>query len=309
MTNNYRIFSKHYNNNNKESVHYASTPTLFYPQQLHQQQQRVNHQKFHQQTFHHQQYKSTLYLHPSDNSVNSSEVSDLDLDESAAGQLRLSFAELKTTESALKGHKSRIFVCKCLANLYTCPKVSPSSASAINNSTCCKKNNSSISNTATNWRLKFTGIPVLLHDLGNTRQRNKRQIQIFLVEKGTGFVLWKDVIDHLTKYQISQDTLFHTMHLSTDHSRRIGLSFDAVDEAGEFHQRLVQLTSVPANISLSGPSTRTMDPLQVAIIEEANRYDYFKKVLFTTFIGKSARNLQKFAHFHWLSRIKFRLNQ
>lgn len=108
------------------------------------------------------------------------------------------------------------------------------------------------------WSLKFTGIPVLIHDLGNTKSRNKRQIQLCLVEKGSGFVLWKDVIDHLTKYQVSNDYLFHTMHLSNDHSKKIGLSFDASLEAREFHDWLNILTSDPANISLRGPSNQVI---------------------------------------------------
>ena len=150
------------------------------------------------------------------------------------------------------GHKSRIFVCKCLANLYTCPKLDLKS---------------DLENVK--WTLKFTGIPVLILDLGNTKSRLKRQIQICLVEKGTGFVLWKDVIDHLTKYQVSQDCLFHTMHLSLDHSQKIGLSFDSEVEAQEFYDTLNMLTSDPANISLSGPYR--VDPLRAALIEEAKR--------------------------------------
>ena len=90
-----------------------------------------------------------------------------------------------------------------------------------------------------------------------------------LVEKGSGFVLWKDVIDHLTKYQVSADYLFHTMHLSTDHSQKIGLSFDASPEAREFYEWVNVLTSDPANISLSGPYR--MDPVKAAIIDEAKR--------------------------------------
>jgi hypothetical protein len=76
--------------------------------------------------------------------------------------------------------------------------------------------------------------------------------QILLVEKGTGFALWKDVIDNLSKYT-SQDTLFHVMHLSTDHLCRVGFSFDDADGAKEFFGQVQALTSDPANIALSGP--------------------------------------------------------
>ena len=63
------------------------------------------------------------------------------------------------------------------------------------------------------------GIPVLLLDTGTTKSRLKRQIQLLLVEKGTTFTLWKDVIDNLSKYTC-QDDMFHVFHLSTDHLSR-----------------------------------------------------------------------------------------
>ena len=91
-----------------------------------------------------------------------------------------------------------------------------------------------------------------MQDPGNTKSRTKRQIQLVLVEKGTGFILWSDVIDNLSKYT-RQGGPFHTMHLSSDHSSRIGFSFDDSEAADEFHQHLLRLTSDPLNIALSGP--------------------------------------------------------
>ena len=93
---------------------------------------------------------------------------------------------------------------------------------------------------------------MFLQDPGNTKSRTKRQIQLVLVEKGTGFILWSDVVDNLTKYT-RQSGPFHTMHLSSDHSSRIGLSFDDSEAADNFYQHLLRLTSDPANIALSGP--------------------------------------------------------
>ncbi len=60
------------------------------------------------------------------------------------------------------------------------------------------------------------------------------------------------MIDNLSKYTC-QDTLFHVMHLSTDHLCRVGLSFDAEDGAKGFHRHIQALTSDPLNIALSGP--------------------------------------------------------
>ena len=97
--------------------------------------------------------------------------------------LTLNTQDIKSAESGLRGHKSKLFVCRCLANLYTSP---------------AKIDFKSSNNTEEiSWNLKFTGIPVLIHDMGNTKSRNKRQIQICLVEKGSGFVLWKDIVGML----------------------------------------------------------------------------------------------------------------
>ncbi len=57
-----------------------------------------------------------------------------------------------------------------------------------------------------------------LQDPGITKSRTKRQIQLVLVEKGTGFILWSDVVDNLTKYT-RQGGPFHTMHLSSGNLR------------------------------------------------------------------------------------------
>ena len=73
--------------------------------------------------------------------------------------LTLNGQDIKSAESCLRGHKSRLYVCKCLANLYTCPKINFSSNSSSKNSI---NNNSE----HVKWTLKFTGIPVLIHDLG-----------------------------------------------------------------------------------------------------------------------------------------------
>lgn len=106
------------------------------------------------------------------------------------------------------------------------------------------------------WELKFTGIPVVLYDSGETRSRDKPRIQILLVERGTAFALWQDTIDNLTSYKVSSQG-FHTMCLSTDHTRLVGLSFDCAEAAHELWSHIDRLTSDPENIRLSGPGART----------------------------------------------------
>ena len=70
--------------------------------------------------------------------------------------LSVSSSDIAAIESTYKGHKTKVFVCQSLANLYTCPKIS------------------TMSNSVSNWVLTFTGVPVLLLDLGTTRSRTKR---------------------------------------------------------------------------------------------------------------------------------------
>lgn len=136
-------------------------------------------------------------------------------------------------ETSFRGHKTQLWVCRTMANLYT---------------------EEGTGKDAT-WNLKFTGVPVLLLDLGETKSRDKRRLQIILAEKESGFELWKDVIDNLTSYKV-QEHHFHTMYLSSDHRRKIGLSFNEGQAAMAFHSQLETLTSDPENISLSAPGKK-----------------------------------------------------
>ncbi|XP_046664396.1 uncharacterized protein LOC124357045 isoform X2 [Homalodisca vitripennis] len=137
--------------------------------------------------------------------------------------------ERAQVESCFRGLKTQVFVCGSLANLYL--------GSATHNSP---------------WELHYTGIPVVLLDSGETRSRSKRRIQILLAERGTCFTLWSDTIDNLSAYKVSGPS-FHTMCLSSDHTKLVGLSFDCVEAAQEMWQHIDRLTADPENISLSVP--------------------------------------------------------
>ena len=63
-------------------------------------------------------YNSTLYL-----PYSSSDTSDNLSDENSGGSLTLSSQDVRKIETSIRGHKSRIYVCKCMANLYSCPKL------------------------------------------------------------------------------------------------------------------------------------------------------------------------------------------
>lgn len=125
------------------------------------------------------------------------------------------------------------------------------------------------------WRLVFTGIPVLMYDKGSAKSRSSPRVTFVLAERGTCFALWKDTIDNLSTYKVSGKA-FHTMCLSTgelkilktfeeftmtssfftDHSKIIGFSFDSNDAAMKFWQNVERLTSNPENIALSVPGRK-----------------------------------------------------
>lgn len=125
----------------------------------------------------------------------------------------------------------QVFVSSSLANLYT---------KAI---------------TDVDWQLKFTGIPVVILDVGEARSRDKRRLQIVLAERGTCFMLWHDVIDNLTSYKVAGKA-FHTMFHSTDHTVQIGFSFDTQAAAQEMWTHVERLVACPENIQLSVPGKK-----------------------------------------------------
>ncbi|KAG0720372.1 hypothetical protein GWK47_048636 [Chionoecetes opilio] len=142
--------------------------------------------------------------------------------------------DVSRIETFFRGRKTQLWVCRTMANLY-----SEGGAGATHGT----------------WELKYTGVPILLLDHGDTRSRDKRQLQLVLAEKGTGFALWRDVLDNLTSYR-AQEPQFHTLYLSSDHRRRMGFSFNESRAASEFLSHIERLTADPANIALSGPSKK-----------------------------------------------------
>lgn len=64
------------------------------------------------------------------------------------------------------------------------------------------------------WRLKYTGVPVLLHDKGSARSRAVPRVTFILAERGSCFALWQDTIDNLSDYRVAGPA-FQTMCLSS----------------------------------------------------------------------------------------------
>uniref|UniRef100_U5ES45 Putative misexpression suppressor of ras 3 n=1 Tax=Corethrella appendiculata TaxID=1370023 RepID=U5ES45_9DIPT len=138
--------------------------------------------------------------------------------------------ERSQIESFFSGLGTEVFVSSSLANLYE-------------------------SVGKENWRLVYTGIPVLLHDKGCTRSRCTPRVTFVLAERGTCFALWKDTIDNLSDYKVAA-AAFHTMCLSSDHRKLIGFSFDSNQAAREIWMCVEKLISNPENIALSMPGRK-----------------------------------------------------
>ncbi|CAO1359137.1 unnamed protein product [Diamesa hyperborea] len=156
------------------------------------------------------------------------QLDSLSLENSSVSEI--SDNERAQIESFFSGLGTEVFVSSSLANLYEGIR---------------KKD----------WRLVYTGIPVLLYDKGSARSRSSPRVTFVLAERGTCFALWKDTIDNLSNYKLAGPA-FHTMCLSTDHRKIIGFSFDSDESAIEIWQCVEKLISNPENIALSSPGRK-----------------------------------------------------
>lgn len=152
---------------------------------------------------------------------------------------QLSDSDLEKIEMFYRSHRTHLFVGRCLVNLYV------TETDLVDGGRISRPR-------IQDWKLTLTGIPVLIFNKGDTKSRDKRQIQICLAERGTGFPLWSDIIDSLSSYAVTQPT-FHTMYLSFDHRKMAGLSFDCPVAAVQFFHQIEPIITNPLNIALDGP--------------------------------------------------------
>ena len=62
-------------------------------------------------------------------------------------EVRVTPQDISAVDCCLRGHRTRVFVCQSMANLYTCPRASTAAPSTA---------------TSTAWTLAYTGIPALI---------------------------------------------------------------------------------------------------------------------------------------------------
>lgn len=146
--------------------------------------------------------------------------------------------DVQQVEMFYRSHKSEVTVCHCLANLYFGSVTSTTTSPPGSNV------NGRVSPACGGdlWEFVTTGIPVLVLDSGD--HLRSRQLSLVVAEKGTGFVLWKDVVSHLTTYTPLHAN-FHTLRVSSDSNKLAGLSFDDSKAAATFAAAMLKLTSDP----------------------------------------------------------------
>ncbi|CAO1359094.1 unnamed protein product [Diamesa hyperborea] len=105
------------------------------------------------------------------------------------------------------------------------------------------------------WRLVYTGVPVLLYDKGSARSRSSPRVTFVLAERITCFVLWKDTIDSYENYKVLGPTL-HTITLSGDDEEKFGISYFSNAPAVEVRQAIRKMLTSPEIIALSTPLSK-----------------------------------------------------
>ncbi|XP_055375820.1 uncharacterized protein LOC129608362 [Condylostylus longicornis] len=153
-----------------------------------------------------------------------------DVDAISTASTILSENERNQVESFFAGLGTEIYVSSSLANLYE----------GIGKD---------------DWRLIYTGIPVLLHDKGSARSRSIPRITLCLAERGSCFALWRDIIDNSSQYRAAGPS-FHTMSLSSNLNQVIGFSFDSCDAAHELWKCIEKLINDPENKLLNQPGSK-----------------------------------------------------
>ena len=121
-------------------------------------------------------------------------------------------------------------------------------------------------------------VPVLLLNMGGSRAREKRSVDLVLADRRTGLAILRDKLDTLSNYrwvvprELNGDILIiwiesldlncrseggegvHRWHYSRDHSVVLGLVWLSAHLARQFLRRVQELMDIPENVGLSGPA-------------------------------------------------------
>ena len=140
--------------------------------------------------------------------------------------------EVLQVEMFFRSHKTVVYVCHCNVKLFF----------------------GYINERPEHWPFVKQGALVFVLNSGEARRQ--RKLSVVLAEKGTGFIIWKDVINHLSAYKDIHPN-FHVMHISSDHNKMAGFMYDDAVSAVTFLQKYHSITAAHDSIlSLSGKSKK-----------------------------------------------------
>ena len=132
-------------------------------------------------------------------------------------------------------------------------------------------------------------VPVLLLNMGGSRAREKRSVDLVLADRRTGLAILRDRLDTLSNYRwvdlipggkiirlficrSEGGEAVHRWHYSRDHSVVLGLVWLSAHLARQFLHRVQELMDIPENVGLSGPAkTRSPGVKKVKETEKRSR--------------------------------------
>lgn len=148
---------------------------------------------------------------------------------------KISEQDLQQVEMFYRSHKTELFVCRCRVTLFF--------GSVRRHSTVTTSDPDLAAaelNPESKWTPTKSGILLIVLDSGESRRH--RKLYVILAEIGSGFMLWRDSVDHLTNY-CNLSSIFHTMHMSHDHTRLAGFLFEDNAAAADFYRKFTSLVS------------------------------------------------------------------
>lgn len=107
-------------------------------------------------------------------------------------------------------------------------------------------------------------VPVLVLNLGGSRARQQRGVELVLADRRTGLAILRDTLDTNSDYRETSrlecapglgGEIIHKWHYSRDHRLVLGLAWlpPTAHTANQFLHRVHQLMDCPENVGLSGP--------------------------------------------------------
>jgi len=147
--------------------------------------------------------------------------------------MALSAKEISLIQSSFSSLRSELFVCPGLVTLYT----------------------QSHEQRDMNLVSRECLVPVLLLNMGGSRAREQRGVELVLADRRTGLAILRDKLDTLSDYRSEAGgESIHRWHYSRDHTVVLGLVWRSAHLAKQFLHRVQELMDHPENVGLSGPA-------------------------------------------------------